>query len=1058
MKRIFAISIISIFLIPFVLGQNAVTTANLPYLCDFEDSSEAAKWVLNPLIEQIHTNNVWVVGDAVAYTGDNSLYVSSNHGKTTAYDPTNNVIIAYRDVSLTGDMYDIAFDWRGVGNGSKGYLKVLFCGLRNSDIKCLGNSAEPNWAVQAVPCMGEYELLTNADDWQHVQTTFKVSRMYHESPETRILFVWVNTDEQISNPSSVAIDNIQIAKASTKGYPENLRVTTFFNSVQIHWDGQADSYEVLYRKKGEKDFAALTTDTTFLSLQNVEYGAYEFWIRGVFGVDKTVYTIFPKVYVYETDCFDALNMYGATFEYGTWNHSSGMVIEGTTRVDYGSASVRSRHTTHFDRSEIDVRTVTMNGRDTIAYLNTVPQGEYGSVRVGNWNVNYEYESITYRYHVESNANALLLLQYAIVLENPDHTAVSQPRFTLNITDKNGVSVDTKCAYVDFHAPTPDEWNDPEVKELWHQTTWDGKKIHWQEWKTIGIKLDDYIGEELFVTFTAYDCDQGGHFGYAYFTLSCSRTDVDGLPWGDNAQAQLFTVPYGFRYAWFNVLDTTFSDTLSVSREFPVQSSDTNKYVCHATYLSNDACGFELEATAKPHNMLAEIQWDWVPKDCQNGIFVKNACHIGLTNQLTGEIEHRYDKKSENCRWTMPDGSVTDSLFYDGFYVPISDEGDTLTYGIWTGIYVNDSLFQDSTNLTIVVPAIGPVEKQLDTTLCYGADIEFPVASGRWYSESGVLYDSLKSVVTGCDSVVILHLDVLPMAYDEVYDTICMGQSYVFEGTGYTTSGVYTQILPSATNHGCDSLRKLYLTVAERPIVHLLDENICADDSLVFQTEHSEWVDSFKVIVPTQGEFTYLGRKSNVVFSIAPDNVRANQYEATIISYMSWCEAYTDTCRFVVNLPSSVVVAKFNDVLAILNDRYNGGYQFSSYQWFADGEMIEGATGSNYYNPDMTDTVEYSVLVSLLDGTELWICPFHFLAQKDNVSNASTARIVKRGSRIAYSNDEPLIYTWYTAMGQYVIRGEMNAGTQWVNVPDVSGWCLLRISSGKQEVVERVFVL
>ena len=270
MKRILSIFCVCMCLTSVIWGQNAVTTRDLPYLCDFEDPTECAAWKKNPGVDLISTNNEWVIGDAIAYASNKSLYVSSDGGQTTSYAATNNVVIAYRDVSLIGDTYDIAFDWRGIGNGTKGYLKVLFCGLRESDIKCLGNSAEPNWVMQAVPCMGQNASLTGADDWQHVQTTFRINRMYHESTETRILFVWVNTDESISNPSSIAIDNIQIAKSPINDYPKNLRVSTSLSSVLVHWDGNADGYEVLYRKKGETLFSSVTTDTTFVSLRNME--------------------------------------------------------------------------------------------------------------------------------------------------------------------------------------------------------------------------------------------------------------------------------------------------------------------------------------------------------------------------------------------------------------------------------------------------------------------------------------------------------------------------------------------------------------------------------------------------------------------------------------------------------------------------------------------------------------------------------------------------------------------------------------------------------------------
>lgn len=1050
-------------------AQTTITTADLPYFCDFEDDAENANWVLNPAIDQINTDNAWTIGNALAYTGDNALYVSNDNGRTNLYNNTHNVLIAYRTISLDQGEYDIAYDWQGRGNGNNGYLKVVFDTRPDNSIECLGNSVEPTWVSLAVAnCMGNLTQLNNSTGWQHVQSTIKVPRAAANSQDTRILFIWVNNDAAVdSSRTTIAIDNFQLAKSSTTGYPENIHVSTSLQTASLDWDGGADSYEILYRKKGDDEFTSISSSTSSLDLENIEYGAYEFWICGINGTDKTVYTIFPTVYLYETACFDALNMYNADFEYGDWeNRTSGVVrnIEGTTRVDYGPANMYSRHTTHFDKTEIDPRTVTKVNNETIA-LHTVPDGEYGSVRIGNWDTGSEYESITFHHTVESDARSILLLHYAIVLENPNHTAIQQPRFTLDIKDKDGKSIDTNCASVDFHAPTDTEWQDPDVQAIWHRTYYNGTLINWQDWKTIGINLSDYIGEELFITFTSYDCSQGAHFGYAYFTLKCTRNDVDGIPWGDDAQAQLFSAPIGFEYAWYNKNDTLLEDLLSTEREFPVESSDTNTYICYATYPTNPECGFEYEASAKPHNPIAEIQYDWVPKNCVNGIFVRNACHVGLTNKITGDIEHRYDKRLDACRWTMPDGTTTDSLYYDGFFVPIPDEGDTLTYRLWTGIYVNDSLFQDSTECIIYVPAIGPTETPIENEICQGSEIEFPLNSGKKHTESGTYTDSLTSVITGCDSIVILHLNVIEPIRQTLYDTICHGQTYTYHGTPYTATGVYETTFDENVSTGCDSIVTLYLTIADRPTVTLQNGDACQGDELLFEADHSEWVDSFRIIIPDALDTIVPARLPDMQWIIPTADIRANNYTAQVISYMNWCEEYTDTIALNIHLSNQIVAAKFNDVFAILNAQYNGGYDFVSFQWYADGEPIEGATGSNYYNPDLSQDTEFTVQVQLADGTTLWICPFTFQGLKTDIEQTTTtagdpqtARLIPLGTTLRLQNTEPTNYEWFTLTGQRITSGTTSSTADWIDTPQECGWYILRTQDTKSSTLQRIIIL
>ncbi|MBQ6096720.1 MAG: T9SS type A sorting domain-containing protein, partial [Bacteroidales bacterium] len=83
--------------------------------------------------------------------------------------------------------------------------------------------------------------------------------------------------------------------------------------------------------------------------------------------------------------------------------------------------------------------------------------------------------------------------------------------------------------------------------------------------------------------------------------------------------------------------------------------------------------------------------------------------------------------------------------------------------------------------------------------------------GTTYTSSGVysLGTSLTNAA-GCDSTAILHLTVVPSTHDTVRATICDNESYLFEDSTYTTSGIWT--FQSTSQQGCDSLRTLMLTV------------------------------------------------------------------------------------------------------------------------------------------------------------------------------------------------------------------------------------------------------
>lgn len=955
--------------------------SDLPYWCDFESAEEADNWILNPKVENIISDNRWVVGDAVAYAGTHSLYVSNDGGATMLYGSSNNVLLACRTVSLEAGEYDVAYDWYGAGNKENGYVKVFLVNFAlESQMKCQGNNVDPTWmsSGSTQSLMGEYTMIGGETAWQHVVAHFKVPVALANRTTTKLVFMWVNTDKTPDYGqalfTSVAIDNVQIAKHLTDNYPNNIYSMAGNRNANLNWEGEADSYTVLYREKVAENLnAPIECPLSQLTLQNISYGAYEFWIRGHYNGEAGIYTVLPVVFIYETDCFDALNMYNATFSYGKWKAPLGIVTreeEGTRRVDYGYSDIRSRHTAHYLQDEYDVFT---NNK-----LKTVPEGHFGSLRLGNWNTGSEYESIRFSYEVKSDDNAVLLLNYAIVLENPEHEAKDQPRFFLSIYDEGGKEIDTKCAQVDFHAPTGAELLDKDLMSYWHtdyyyegNTT---RVINWQDWRSIGVDLSAYKGHTLSVEFTTYDCNQGGHFGYAYLTLNCTRSDVDGLPWGEGSRTQKFTAPDGFNYAWYEKPDVEREYILSTEREFEVNEMDTMTYICQVTYPTNAECGFEFEASAKPHNPVAEIQYEWRPMMCENYIWVRNACHIGLTNQITGEVEHRYDKPIEWCHWTMPDGTETDSLLYDGFRVPVSNDGDTLVYKIWAGVIVHDILYEDSTTLEIIVPAIGPLETHLYDTICQGQAIEFPAGSRQLRVTTGEYENPLISHVTGCDSLVTLHLWVHQPKEYTYADTACADQPYQFFGRELLRSGEYKYTLTSLET-GCDSVVTLDFVRAEYVDVKIVNADLCGNENVVFLVNGLEWADSVVVEAPNQPRIVFPGRQKTDSLVIKPGVMRAGAYETKVTTYHPWCDPETQTIKFNMSLGATSWNIKFGNMLMLYTADYNGGYEIESVQWYANDELIPGATMPNYLIPEPVDeTVQYSARVVLKDGTELLICP------------------------------------------------------------------------------------
>jgi gliding motility-associated-like protein len=92
-----------------------------------------------------------------------------------------------------------------------------------------------------------------------------------------------------------------------------------------------------------------------------------------------------------------------------------------------------------------------------------------------------------------------------------------------------------------------------------------------------------------------------------------------------------------------------------------------------------------------------------------------------------------------------------------------------------------------------------------------------ICQGQSYTFNNITYNTSISGVTdtlisvgGCDSIVTLNLTVSPYLTGNIYATICTGQSYFFNGNNYTTAATATDTFQTVA--GCDSIVTLHLSL------------------------------------------------------------------------------------------------------------------------------------------------------------------------------------------------------------------------------------------------------
>ena len=140
----------------------------------------------------------------------------------------------------------------------------------------------------------------------------------------------------------------------------------------------------------------------------------------------------------------------------------------------------------------------------------------------------------------------------------------------------------------------------------------------------------------------------------------------------------------------------------------------------------------------------------------------------------------------------------------------------------SGVYI-DTLSSGVATLHLTI--LPQVEETIEeATICSGETYTWQ-ADGKAYAESGTYSVTLQDL-NGCDSVVILHLTVNPIATTEEKIVAC--DSYEWNGQIYTQSGDYTFTTVAA--NGCDSIVTLHLTINNSEIGATEYVTICYGES------------------------------------------------------------------------------------------------------------------------------------------------------------------------------------------------------------------------------------
>lgn len=130
------------------------------------------------------------------------------------------------------------------------------------------------------------------------------------------------------------------------------------------------------------------------------------------------------------------------------------------------------------------------------------------------------------------------------------------------------------------------------------------------------------------------------------------------------------------------------------------------------------------------------------------------------------------------------------------------------------------------------------------------------------------------------------------------------------------------------------------------------------------------------VAVAQCEIDGIGEVPMTAYTISTESLGAGEYTATL--------TLTDaSCGRTVKLPftftilygTQIFTQRWNDILAVQSSAYNGGYDFTVYEWYKNGERIDGTEPYLYVPEELNPADRYSVRLTRTDGLTLFSCEY-----------------------------------------------------------------------------------
>ena len=400
-----------------------------------------------------------------------------------------------------------------------------------------------------------------------------------------------------------------------------------------------------------------------------------------------------------------------------------------------------------------------NTNNNLPYTPPLDTTFFKSIRLGNCYVGAEAEGLYYTMQVTPQ-NSLIFINYAIVVYNALHGTNANPEFIIIVKRQdasgNFVNITDSLFYI-VQCPTSSS-----NLGVWSLS---GSAIY-KPWAKATINLNNYLYETVRIEIYVGDCGYYGHYGYCYIAAECMpsmQLTMDGCS-NIVGHAGLES------YQWFRKNSLGEWDTIQGANDYKYRPSETDFYT--------DSIGNRVDSN-------------------------EFRC-LAVSRMLNQTLDSTY--LSINVQRNQINFNL-DTIIYDTICAnEIYTENGFNVYGAGEHIRVVQNSNGCDSTITLLL-TVNPVQ----TTQLYDT-----ISLSETYNDNGFntniggVYINTLQAVTGCDSIVMLHLSIDSTYYTTIFDTICDNETYTENGFNTAFAGTYENTLQATI--GCDSVITLHLTV------------------------------------------------------------------------------------------------------------------------------------------------------------------------------------------------------------------------------------------------------